>query len=414
MKYNELTMVFESLYSELSSAGITEKRINDSYRATYNRFLSFMRESEFEAFLLHNAFDLFLVWIKPKVKLSRFKQHQHNIWFLEQFEETSKLPFHKHSSYSKVNHSRLTSTEYQAVLGMYKTISATEDICETTKSCRYSSALKFFEWQMGIGNFCCEDIIPEQINAYYLRREKEFSSSYVKHFHSFLASFKGSCYQASCDRIARFLPKVRMGRTNIDVLTLEEFEKVRMALSDKSSTLSLRDRAIGLLTLNTGLRSSDIVSLTLENINWDCSCISLFQQKTKRHISIPFSKVTGNALVEYILEERPDLKVPNVFLRNREPYGHPITRFICYHTSVRIMTVAEIRTNSNIRKGLHLFRHSLASRLLAQGTALPTISKILGHSEITATETYLSVDFTQLKKCALSVAKYPIKRGALI
>lgn len=58
--------------------------------------------------------------------------------------------------------------------------------------------------------------------------------------------------------------------------------------------------------------------------------------------------------------------------------------------------------------GLHIFRHHLATDLLAKEVPLPVISKILGHASPISTETYLSADFAHLKECALSIESFAI------
>mgnify|MGYP002598058215 CR=1 FL=1 len=56
------------------------------------------------------------------------------------------------------------------------------------------------------------------------------------------------------------------------------------------------------------------------------------------------------------------------------------------------------------KKGSHTLRHSLASRLLEHEIPLPVISEILGHTTTETTMTYLRIDITELRKCALEVA----------
>ena len=53
--------------------------------------------------------------------------------------------------------------------------------------------------------------------------------------------------------------------------------------------------------------------------------------------------------------------------------------------------------------GLHTLRHSFATNLLKKETSLQDISQILGHSNISVTETYLRVDIEQLRLCSLNM-----------
>ena len=60
----------------------------------------------------------------------------------------------------------------------------------------------------------------------------------------------------------------------------------------------------------------------------------------------------------------------------------------------------------NRKRGLHAFRHSLASNMLKNNIEISTISGVLGHSSVDVTNIYLRLDNEQLKKLALEVPKY--------
>lgn len=71
----------------------------------------------------------------------------------------------------------------------------------------------------------------------------------------------------TCPRILAFLPALRETRKNIQYLTSEEVHKIKETLADDGNLLTLRDRAIGMLVLYTGLRGCDIAGLTFETID---------------------------------------------------------------------------------------------------------------------------------------------------
>ncbi|MFQ9703147.1 MAG: hypothetical protein ACLR0U_15265 [Enterocloster clostridioformis] len=85
---------------------------------------------------------------------------------------------------------------------------------------------------------------------------------------------------APCSRILSFLPQLRESRKTIQYLTDEEAGKIRYALYDMENPLSLRDRAIGILLLYTGLRGCDIAGMQIDFIDWDKELLRFPQQKT--------------------------------------------------------------------------------------------------------------------------------------
>jgi site-specific recombinase XerD len=81
----------------------------------------------------------------------------------------------------------------------------------------------------------------------------------------------------------------------------------------------LRDYAILLLAIHTGMRRSDICNLRLQDISWEYYTIDIRQKKTGRKTTIPLIPSAGNALADYILHERPQTTIEHIFLTARNP-----------------------------------------------------------------------------------------------
>lgn len=74
------------------------------------------------------------------------------------------------------------------------------------------------------------------------------------------------------------------------------------------------------------------------------------------------------------------------------------------------MHKAGIRLKVSDRKGLHLFRHYVATSLLQAGVQQPVISSTLGHASPKSLNPYLNAEFKSLKECALSIENYPVRK----
>jgi site-specific recombinase XerD len=94
------------------------------------------------------------------------------------------------------------------------------------------------------------------------------------------------------------LPKKR---EILEIYTDEEYEQIYEYLGN--SDISLRDKSICMIALETGLRAVDICKLRLHDIDWKNDCIHIVQEKTKREMNIPISASFGNALADYLLLE---------------------------------------------------------------------------------------------------------------
>jgi integrase len=196
----------------------------------------------------------------------------------------------------------------------------------------------------------------------------------------------------------------------IPVLSDEEYAALKGVL--ESGEVPLRDKAIIQLALRTGLRSVDIVGMKLSDIDWVEDMILVAQSKTGRPFRIPLTADVGNVLSSYILTERPRADTPYVFLRSQAPHRPLSGHSACYALLRKVFTRAGIRAGAE-RKGLHVLRHSVASRMLSRGVPLTTIASVLGHADKASTEVYLATDELRMRECGLPLAELPMYGGGL-
>ena len=87
------------------------------------------------------------------------------------------------------------------------------------------------------------------------------------------------------------------------------------AAPDRSSDVGKRDKAVIMLAIDCGLRSSDICNLKLTDIDWRTASLNIIQKKTGTQISVPFSYESGDALADYILNARGPSPLPYVIFK---------------------------------------------------------------------------------------------------
>lgn len=167
--------------------------------------------------------------------------------------------------------------------------------------------------------------------------------------------------------------KPTKGESTREYLTLEEVRK----LSETECKYPMVKKCF-LLSCFTGLRYSDIVSLTwkdIKQIEEGVFQIQVIQQKTKQIVSIPLSENAmqwlpnrGNASEEDKLFKMPERSVGYDFLH-------------------RWAKAAGIKKNVTF----HVARHTYATLLLYYGADLYTVSKLLGHKNVKTTQIYAKV-----------------------
>ena len=195
------------------------------------------------------------------------------------------------------------------------------------------------------------------------------------------------------------LPKKR------DILSVySDEEHGRISEFLEKSEMSARNRAIAITAFETGLRAVDICKLKLSDIDWKHDVIYLIQEKTGRSIRIPILPALGNALTDYLLNERPVSDSEYVFLTAQAPFK-PLTEHAAIYSVLRkVVSQAKVDACGRIY-GTRITRHSYASRMLRNGVPLPVIAEALGHSNPDSTMRYLSTDEKTMSECTLPLPK---------
>lgn len=180
-----------------------------------------------------------------------------------------------------------------------------------------------------------------------------------------------------------------------EVLTDAEMDEL-LSSFDQVFPSRLRAFAMVRCLIDLGLRSSEVVKLQLDHINWTDGTIKLVGTKSRRADSMPLPSATGAAIAAYLHEERPATSNRAIFVRHVAPYDEPITT-----GSVKRAVLAGYRRCGWTRTGVHILRHSMASRLLRTGAPMKEIADILRHRSLDTSAIYAKVDLTNLAAVAL-------------
>ena len=168
---------------------------------------------------------------------------------------------------------------------------------------------------------------------------------------------------------------------------------------DTTSAMGLRDYTMFLLIATYGLRASEIVALSLDDIRWRQGVLRIHQRKTSSPLELPLTNEVLGAMVKHLKRTPPPAPYRRVFLRMRAPIG------VLKPTAVTEAFQALARRSgfSIPYQGPHCLRHSYALHLLKNGTPLKTIGDILGHRTAESTSMYLRLATGDLREVALAV-----------
>ncbi len=189
------------------------------------------------------------------------------------------------------------------------------------------------------------------------------------------------------------------------LLSAAEVEQVLAAI-DRTTSRGRRSHAILLLLARLGLRPGEVARLKLDDVRWAEGEL-VVHGKGGSHDRLPLPEDAGAALASYLREDRGRSSSRNLFLRLRAPrveLSGP-----CAVSAVARDALRRAGLHADRRAGAHLFRHSLATRMIRNGASMAEISQVLRHRCAATTRTYAKVDFTALRAVA---RPWPVTGGA--
>jgi integrase/recombinase XerD len=189
----------------------------------------------------------------------------------------------------------------------------------------------------------------------------------------------------------------RLGRKLPDTLSYQEIVQLLDAI-DLSTPEGARNRAIIEVLYSSGLRVSELVNLTINNVYFDLGFLRVIGKGNKERL-VPIGSDAMKYTALYIQEVRgvhphkpPRKDSESIVFLNRN--GGKLTR-------VMIFTIIKnLAATIGLKKTVspHTFRHSFATHLVEGGADLRAVQEMLGHESITTTEIYTHLDREYLKQ----------------
>jgi integrase/recombinase XerD len=185
-------------------------------------------------------------------------------------------------------------------------------------------------------------------------------------------------------KLSRPLPK-SLSETDVEAL---------LAAPDLSDPIGLRDRTMLEVLYACGLRVTELVELTMPQINLRQNVVRVMGKGSKERL-IPMGEEAAAWLARYLREARPVLlnNMPDevVFPSTR---AQPMTRQTFWYRIKHWAMVAGIQKELSP----HTLRHAFATHLLNHGADLRVVQLLLGHSDLSTTQIYTHVAKLRMKQ----------------
>ncbi|MEY4718284.1 MAG: hypothetical protein RL563_902 [Pseudomonadota bacterium] len=257
----------------------------------------------------------------------------------------------------------------------------------------YGSDLRQFDqW---VQNKTLLEVDRDLLSKFLLARQREGSSnrsaarilSSFRRFYSYAVREKW----ITTDPVA-FIDAPRLGRILPSTLSEAEVELLLQA-PETLHALGFRDRAMLEMLYATGLRVSELVDMTFQQINFRQGCLRVIGKGNKERL-VPVGEVAMDWVERYLTGARQEIlggrQSDFLFVTAR---GSNMTRQAFWHI------IKRYAKGVGISKPLspHTLRHAFATHLLNHGADLRVVQLLLGHADLSTTQIYTHVAQHRLK-----------------
>ena len=235
---------------------------------------------------------------------------------------------------------------------------------------------------------------PQNILAYLASTENKSTRTVARNLSSLRRLYE---YLSKEDKVKqnpiKNVEAPRLGRSLPKSLTENEVESLLDA-PNTNQPLGLRDKTMLEILYATGLRVSELITLTLHQINLRQGVVRVMGKGNKERL-VPLGEISTEWLEKYLAHGRNEILGENNSTDTLFPSrrGKSMTRQTFWHIVKRHAIVAGIKKNISP----HMLRHAFATHLINHGADLRVVQMLLGHSDISTTQIYTHVARERLK-----------------
>ena len=245
---------------------------------------------------------------------------------------------------------------------------------------QYRRALYHLDAELGISfvNMGTYDI------RYYLAcKTKSVSNRTLENTRSYISSFFQwmtneeiiSKNPLSNIKPIKYTDEVRLPFSDIEI------DQLRSACKDAS------DRALIEILLSTGIRVSELALMDIQDIDFATNTIHIKHAKGNKERIVYMTAIAAKYLKDYIINRK--------YNNTAVIMSHRGKRMDCGSIRYRLKTIAKKADVENVHP--HRFRRTFATNLAKKGMDIQDIQKLLGHSNISTTMVYITLDDEKIK-----------------
>lgn len=239
-----------------------------------------------------------------------------------------------------------------------------------------------------------EQVNATLLNSYvmYMERKNFAASSISRSIASIRAFFHFLCQTRSWkENPAEHLKAPKIEKKMPGILTIDEVDLL-LKQPRENTAKGIRDRAMLELLYATGIRVSELISLTLKDINLKLGYITCSSGEKER--VIPFGSAAKRSVEHYMEGARAELlgsqESEMLFLNCS---GKSMSRQGFWKVLKSYAEAAGIQQDITP----HTLRHSFAAHLVENGADLKSVQEMMGHSDISTTQIYMNMNMNKIR-----------------
>ena len=194
------------------------------------------------------------------------------------------------------------------------------------------------------------------------------------------------------DDVSDSLKSPKIEKKVPEIMTMGEVDTL-LSQPSMNNPKEIRDKAMLELLYATGIRVTELISLTVEDLNLQMNYIICRDEHKER--MIPFGSKARNALIDYLEHSRPIMVATDssdvlfVNCSGQAMSRQGFWKLIKFYANKAGIT-ADITP--------HTLRHSFAAHLVENGADLRSVQEMLGHSDISTTQIYANLNHNRLRE----------------
>src|SRR5713226_2043788 len=268
---------------------------------------------------------------------------------------------------------------------------------------RYQNTLEPFRRETGVSDV--EQVTPEMVRTWFFkgRTNRKWSASTFQTYYKSLTVFFCWCIREGhiIQNPVAGIERPRLEKKLPPKLTKQEALRLLEVVFNYPYChpyLRFRNHALFATFIFAGLRRQEAINLKLTDVDLENRSIFVRQGKGSKDRIIPMNQTLREILMRYLQERRRlGRTCPEFFASYRQNRG--------FAQEGIILLIKNIRAASNIRFTAHMLRHTFATLMLEGGCDIYSLSKMMGHTDISTTTIYLAASIEHLRA---QISKHPM------